>query len=53
MLCLVQARVSSKRLPKKMLKKINGNSILEILIDRLKLSKKMLNLLTFKMFFNN
>jgi spore coat polysaccharide biosynthesis protein SpsF len=41
MLCLVQARVSSKRLPKKMLKKINGNSILEILIDRLKLSKKI------------
>jgi|TARA_Y100000389_G_C17468516_1_gene528014 spore coat polysaccharide biosynthesis protein SpsF len=41
MLCLVQARVNSKRLPKKMLKKINGNSILEILIDRLKLSKKI------------
>ena len=41
MLCLVQARVSSKRFPKKMIKKINGNSILGILIDRLKLSKKI------------
>ena len=41
MLCLVQARVSSKRLPRKMIKKISGNSILEILIDRLKLSKKI------------
>ena len=41
MLCLVQARVNSKRLPRKMIKKINGNSILEILIDRLKLSKKI------------
>lgn len=41
MLCLVQARVTSKRLPGKMIKKINGNSILEILIDRLRLSKKI------------
>ena len=41
MLCLVQARVNSRRLPKKMLKKINGKSILEILVDRLKLSKKI------------
>ena len=41
MLCLVQARVTSKRLPGKMIKKINGNSILEILIDRLKLSKRI------------
>lgn len=41
MLCLVQARVTSKRFPRKMIKKINGNSILEILIDRLKLSRKI------------
>ena len=40
MLCL-KARVTSKRFPRKMIKKINGNSILEILIDRLKLSRKI------------
>ena len=41
MLCLIQARVSSKWSTKKMFKKINGKLILEIIIERFKLSKKI------------
>lgn len=41
MLCLIQARMSSKRLPGKILKKINGLTILEHIIKRLKKSKRI------------
>ena len=38
--CIIQARMSSKRLPGKVLKKINNKPLLKHLIDRVKLSKK-------------
>ena len=38
-LAIVQARANSKRLPNKVLKKINGKSIIEILLNRLSQSK--------------
>ena len=41
MICILQARISSKRLPKKVLKKINNRSILERVINRLKRSKEI------------
>ena len=41
-ICIVQARLNSNRLPKKILKKINKkNNVLEFLIKRLKKSKKI------------
>lgn len=40
-LAVIQARLGSSRLPGKVLKKINNKTILEFLIDRLKLSKKI------------
>tara|TARA_B110000037_G_C17117484_1_gene504323 strand:+ start:1347 stop:2039 length:693 start_codon:yes stop_codon:yes gene_type:complete len=39
--CIIQARSNSKRLPNKILKKISGRTVLEILISRLKKSKKI------------
>ena len=39
-LAIIQARYDSKRLPGKVLKKINHKTILEILIKRLSKSKK-------------
>ena len=39
--CIIQARTGSTRLPDKILLKIKGKSILEIVIDRLKKSKKI------------
>lgn len=39
--CIIQARSNSKRLPNKILKKISGKTVLEILISRLKKSKKI------------
>ena len=39
--CIIQARTGSTRLPDKVLLKIKGKSILEIVIDRLKKSKKI------------
>lgn len=40
-LAIIQARLGSSRLPGKILKKINNKTLLEFLIDRLKLSKKI------------
>lgn len=37
---LIQARMGSKRLPGKVLKKIKGKTLIEILLDRLKKSKR-------------
>ena len=37
---LIQARMNSKRLPGKVLKKIKGKNLIEILLDRLKQSKR-------------
>jgi spore coat polysaccharide biosynthesis protein SpsF len=39
--CIIQARCNSKRLPNKILKRISGKTVLEILISRLKKSKKI------------
>ena len=39
--CIIQARSNSKRLPNKILKKISGRTVIEILISRLKKSKKI------------
>ena len=41
MICIVQARMSSKRLPGKSLLKMKGKFILERVIDNLYLSKKI------------
>lgn len=41
MLCLIQARVSTKWFIKKMFKRINEKLTLEIIIERFKLSKKI------------
>ena len=41
MICILQARLSSKRLPKKVLKKINEKTILGRVINRLKKSKEI------------
>ena len=40
-LAIIQARLSSSRFPKKILQEINGKSLIEILITRLKLSTKI------------
>ena len=39
--CFIQARITSKRFPKKVLKKIKKNTILEIIFKRLSLSKSI------------
>jgi spore coat polysaccharide biosynthesis protein SpsF len=41
MLCIIQARMNSKRLPGKVLKKIFNQEMLNLLIERLKKSKKI------------
>jgi len=41
MICIIQARMSSKRLPGKTLIKINGKTVLERVINNIKLSKKI------------
>ena len=41
MLCIVQARSSSKRLPDKIFKKIDGKSVIERVLIRLKKSKEI------------
>ena len=43
--CVIQARMSSKRLPGKTLKKINNLPVLKILLNNLKKSKKIKKLL--------
>ena len=40
-LAIVQARLGSNRLPSKVLKKIGDRRVIEILLDRLSLSKKI------------
>ena len=42
---IIQARTNSTRFPRKILKKISGKTILEILIKRLKKSKKILKII--------
>ena len=39
--CIIQARLGSKRFPHKVLKKVFNKSIIELVIDRVKLSKKI------------
>ena len=41
MLCIIQARHSSKRLPGKVLKKILGTTVLKIVVNQVKKSKKI------------
>lgn len=41
MICIIQARTSSRRLPKKVLKKIYNKSILERVVNRIKKSKEI------------
>ena len=40
-IAIVQARMDSKRFPKKVLKKINGKTVIEILLTRLQKSRKV------------
>lgn len=44
-ICIIEARMSSTRFPGKVLKKIQGKRLLEILISRLKLSQKISKLI--------
>jgi len=39
--CIIQARLGSKRFPKKIFKKIGNKSLIELIIDRVQLSKKI------------
>ena len=41
MICIVQARMSSRRLPNKVLKKIYNITMLERVVNKLKKSKKI------------
>jgi spore coat polysaccharide biosynthesis protein SpsF len=45
MQCIIQARMNSKRLPGKVLKKILNKEILKLLIERLKKSRKISNII--------
>ena len=38
---IVQARMSSSRLPKKVMKKIVGKNVIQLLLERLSLSKRL------------
>ena len=38
MLCIIQARMNSKRFPKKILKKVNNKTILEMVYNQVKKS---------------
>ena len=38
---IVQARMSSSRLPKKVMKKIVGKTVIQLLLERLSLSKRL------------
>ena len=39
--CIIQARLGSKRFPQKILKNVLGESIIELIVNRIKLSKKI------------
>ena len=41
MLCIVQARMSSKRLPGKVLMKIQGKTLIERVVERISKSKQV------------
>ena len=41
MIAIIQARMSSKRFKGKVLKKINDNTILDIIIKRIQMSQKV------------
>ena len=41
---IIEARMMSRRLPGKVLKRIEGKEVLKIIIERLKLSKKLNNI---------
>ena len=40
-IAIVQARTASKRFPNKVLQKVNGSTLIQILLYRLSLSKKI------------
>ena len=40
-ICIVQARLGSKRFPEKVLQKIQNKTIIELIVDRIKFSKKI------------
>ena len=39
--CIIQARLGSKRFPNKILEKVLNKSVIELVINRIKLSKKI------------
>ena len=41
MLCIIQARMNSKRFPKKILKKVNDKTMLEMVYNQIKKSKSI------------
>ncbi len=42
---IVQARLTSSRFPKKIIQKIGNKSVIELLLDRIKKSKKINNII--------
>ena len=40
-ICIIQARLGSKRFPEKVLQKIQNKTIIELIVDRIKFSKKI------------
>ena len=44
-IAIVQARLTSSRFPKKIIQKIGNKSVIELLLDRIKKSKKINNII--------